>query len=200
MTLGNKIKEARKKHGMTQEELADKLMVSRQAITKWETDSGIPDIDNLRKLSKAFNVSLDYLVGDKSDQKIEKIREEIDFSKYGKPMIKANLASQFIKDRYQNEKVYMLYPEKELTKTEKVLDNTFGFFTDAGFGLPDIFNNAKMLGTMYYLLDTPKQKLLIVNYKEEYLETVILSEHVNTEKGNKFKYQDIVFSLVGLLK
>jgi len=48
MTLGEKIKEARAAGGLTQEELASKLMVSRQAVTKWETDKGIPDVENLK--------------------------------------------------------------------------------------------------------------------------------------------------------
>ena len=47
MTLGEKIKDARVKASLTQEELAAKIMVSRQAISKWESDRGIPDIENL---------------------------------------------------------------------------------------------------------------------------------------------------------
>ena len=47
MTIGEKIREARKSAGLTQEQMADKLMVSRQAITKWESDRGIPDVSNL---------------------------------------------------------------------------------------------------------------------------------------------------------
>lgn len=50
MTLGEKIKEARKQAGLTQEQVAEKLMVSRQAVTKWETDKGIPDIENLKNI------------------------------------------------------------------------------------------------------------------------------------------------------
>lgn len=62
MTLADKLKEARKNAGLTQAELAEKICVSRQAITKWETDKGIPDIDNLRMLSKVLNVSIDFLL------------------------------------------------------------------------------------------------------------------------------------------
>ena len=46
MTLGEKIKEARKNTGLSQEQLAEKLAVSRSAIAKWESDKGLPDIDN----------------------------------------------------------------------------------------------------------------------------------------------------------
>ena len=47
MNLGEKIKECRKQAGFSQEQLAERLNVSRQAITKWETNKGIPDIANL---------------------------------------------------------------------------------------------------------------------------------------------------------
>ena len=48
----------------SQEQLSEKLGVSRSAITKWETDKGIPDVDNLKALSKLLNVSIDYLLDD----------------------------------------------------------------------------------------------------------------------------------------
>lgn len=62
MTLGERIKEYRQKVGLSQEALAEKINVSRQAITKWESNNGIPDIDNLIMLSKVMGISLDELV------------------------------------------------------------------------------------------------------------------------------------------
>lgn len=47
MTLGEKIREARRRCGFSQEQLAEKLSVSRSAIAKWETDKGLPDVGNL---------------------------------------------------------------------------------------------------------------------------------------------------------
>jgi transcriptional regulator with XRE-family HTH domain len=46
MTLGEKIKEARKQCGLTQEQLAEKMLLSRSAIAKWESDKGLPDVEN----------------------------------------------------------------------------------------------------------------------------------------------------------
>ncbi|MGN0491013.1 helix-turn-helix domain-containing protein [Ruminococcus sp.] len=69
MTFAEKLKSIRKKAGMSQEKLAEKIGVSRQAITKWETDAGIPDIDNMMALSSLFNISLDELL---SNEKTEK--------------------------------------------------------------------------------------------------------------------------------
>lgn len=67
--LSEKIKELRKKKGLTQEDLANALNVSRQAITKWESGDGSPDIDNLKNIALYFHVSVDYLI----DSTIEKV-------------------------------------------------------------------------------------------------------------------------------
>ena len=62
MTFGEKLKSIRKQAGMSQEKLAEKLGVSRQAITKWETDAGIPDIENIMAISALFHISIDELL------------------------------------------------------------------------------------------------------------------------------------------
>ena len=54
MNLGNNLFQARKKAGMSQEEVAEKLGVSRQTISKWETDETIPDIYQSKKLAKLY--------------------------------------------------------------------------------------------------------------------------------------------------
>ena len=70
MELGNRIKTEREKFNMSQDDLAKKMDISRQAISKWETGSSYPDIEKILKLSEIFNLSLDELVkGDKSFQK-----------------------------------------------------------------------------------------------------------------------------------
>ncbi|MDE6676800.1 MAG: helix-turn-helix domain-containing protein [Clostridia bacterium] len=62
MSLGEKIKAERKRGNLTQEQLAEKICVSRQAIQKWESDSGVPSIENLKALSQLFGVSIDTLL------------------------------------------------------------------------------------------------------------------------------------------
>lgn len=64
MTLADKIIKLRKQHGWSQEELADKMDVSRQAVSKWECAQTIPDIEKVLQLSQLFNVSTDYLLKD----------------------------------------------------------------------------------------------------------------------------------------
>ena len=63
MTFAQKLKELRNRAGMSQEKLAEKVGVSRQAITKWETDKGTPEMENLMALSDLFGVSVDELLG-----------------------------------------------------------------------------------------------------------------------------------------
>lgn len=64
MTFADKLIRLRKKNGMSQEDLADKLGVSRQAISKWEGMLSVPDLQNVLKISELFNVSTDYLLKD----------------------------------------------------------------------------------------------------------------------------------------
>lgn len=62
MDFGEKLKEIRKNEGLSQEQLADKIGVSRQAITKWETGRGLPDIENMMILAEIFKITIDDLV------------------------------------------------------------------------------------------------------------------------------------------
>lgn len=64
MKLSEKILSLRKARNMSQEELADKLGVSRQAVSRWEVGSALPDASNILQLSKLFGVSADYLLND----------------------------------------------------------------------------------------------------------------------------------------
>jgi transcriptional regulator with XRE-family HTH domain len=72
--IANRLVELRKKSGLSQEELADRLGLSRQAISKWERAESSPDTDNLICLAKLYNVSLDEIL--KTDQSVDEIVEE----------------------------------------------------------------------------------------------------------------------------
>lgn len=71
MTLGKNIVRLRTKENLSQSDLADMLDVSRQSISKWETDTSIPELDKLLKLSELFGVTLDELVNGEETSKIE---------------------------------------------------------------------------------------------------------------------------------
>lgn len=63
MTIGQRIAQKRKEHGLSQEALGEALGVSRQSVYKWESDSALPEIDKLIALSKLFNVTIGWLLG-----------------------------------------------------------------------------------------------------------------------------------------
>ena len=86
MTLGQRIQELRKQHNLSQEALGEKLGVSRQAISRWEMDGAVPEVDKLIAMSKLFGISLDELLGLKAPSpklKIQWFRQ--------KPMVSAAL-------------------------------------------------------------------------------------------------------------
>ena len=62
MNTAEKILELRKAHGLTQEQLAEKLDVSRQSVSKWESGQAMPEADKLIALSDSFHVTIDYLL------------------------------------------------------------------------------------------------------------------------------------------
>ena len=68
MTLGKRIAQLRSQRGISQIELAEQLMVSRQAISKWETDGSVPELEKLIQLSNIFGVTLDELVKGEAQQ------------------------------------------------------------------------------------------------------------------------------------
>lgn len=78
MTFAEKLLQLRKKEGYSQDELANKLDVSRQAVSHWEMGTAVPDSINLLYISKIFQVSTDYLLNDayESDADIPKVKEQ----------------------------------------------------------------------------------------------------------------------------
>lgn len=76
MDLGNSLFNARKKSGLSQEDVAEKLGVSRQTISKWELGETLPDIRQSKKLSNLYHLSLDELID--FDLDVQEIQEVID--------------------------------------------------------------------------------------------------------------------------
>ena len=67
MKLSEKIQTLRKQAGLSQEQLAERLNVTRQAVSRWETGEGKPDIDNLLPLARLLHTTVDYLLEEKDD-------------------------------------------------------------------------------------------------------------------------------------
>lgn len=74
--LKNQLKKLRQENGYSQQQLADKLNISRQAISKWENGKTIPDIENLHLLCEIYGVSLDTMFGNEEESKLEAMPHE----------------------------------------------------------------------------------------------------------------------------
>lgn len=112
MTFAEKLKSIRKQAGMSQEQLAEKLGVSRQAVTKWETDAGIPDIENIMAISTLFDISIDELLSNErgakkpTDYLYESITE-YDIDEPKRYDMKFGGAKQFQLSGYEGEKIHV---------------------------------------------------------------------------------------------
>lgn len=86
MKLSDKITTLRKANNWTQEELAEKIDVSRQAISRWENGTALPDANNILQLSKLFDVTADYLLNEDYDSDndipcVKEVQQELDSKK-----------------------------------------------------------------------------------------------------------------------
>src|SRR5690625_7885579 len=80
MTLGEKLRTARNNSGISQAALAKQIHVSRQAVSKWEADRGVPDVENLQILARVVGMSLDELLDQETGA--FQTREPLDTSKF----------------------------------------------------------------------------------------------------------------------
>lgn len=106
MILADKIIAMRKKSGWTQEELADQLGVSRQAVSKWEGAQSIPDIDKIVQMSKLFGVTTDYLLKDELEE--QELAESCDGSPEPVRRVTLEEANRYIRLRTENAPKYGL--------------------------------------------------------------------------------------------
>ena len=180
MTLGEKIKEARKQCGLSQEQLAEKMAVSRSAVAKWEANNGLPDVDNLKALAQLLNVSVDYLLddGEAIDELV--MREPYNLSEYGKG-IKKKKKDRVIREKFPDAEIHTLLGKLKLTKSEKVIDNLLGFFTDAPFGTPELINSFKNMDKEFYLVEKDGKQFL-VTVTDEFIETRQLAKRITADK------------------
>ena len=180
MKLGEKIKEARKQCGLSQEQLDEKMAVSRSAVAKWEANNGLPDVDNLKALAQLLNVSVDYLLDDGEVIDEVVMREPYNLSDYGKG-IKKKKKDRVIREKFPDAEIHTLLGKLKLTKSEKVIDNLLGFFTDAPFGTPELINSFKNMDKEFYLVQQG-EKQYFVTVTDEFVESRRLAKHITADK------------------
>ena len=146
MKLGSNLFKARKNVGLSQEIVAEKLGVSRQTISKWETDETIPDIYQSKKLAKLYNLSLDELIEfDMNQKEIEKVIKNTDEKKEEKiNWTKAWGKKYPILVTYQKEVNIHKYA-KEIRRLFNELEQEYGYSElDAMLVLKDILGHEYM--------------------------------------------------------
>ena len=180
MTLGQKIKEARKNCLLSQEQFAEKMNVSRSAVAKWETDKGLPDVDNLKLIAKTLNVSVDYLLDDGEQVDMNIVREPYDITKYGKGM-KKRKNDRMIAEKFEGCEIHTLLPKYKATKKEHVIGDLLALLTDAPFGVPQFIMEVKNADKEYYLIEKDNEQLFVMVTKE-FIETRKLAKKVTDKK------------------
>ncbi len=175
MTFGEKLKEARKEAGLSQEQFAQKLSVSRSAVAKWESDKGMPDVNNLKVIAQLLDVSVDYLLDEDEKLSFNEMKEAIDldlFEVTGKCRDKKDAACF---SKYKTaDAIYPLIRKKRLSKAEWLAD----FIAGAG-----IIQGADYLrdASAYYLVETGEKQLL-VNVSTDFITSRELAHKVDPKK------------------
>lgn len=123
MTLGEKIREARRKCGLSQEQLAERLSVSRSAIAKWETDKGLPDVGNLKILARLLNVSVDHLLDESKTVEESVIREAYTLAAYGYGCKKVK-KDRVVRSKFPDAVICPLLARQEHGTFEPLADDT----------------------------------------------------------------------------
>lgn len=76
MRIGEKLKEERERQGLSQKDVADRLHIARQAVSRWETDQSYPDLENLMALGRLYHVSIDELLGMEKEEISESVQKK----------------------------------------------------------------------------------------------------------------------------
>ena len=181
MTFGEKLKEARKEAGLSQEQFAEKMSVSRSAVAKWESDKGMPDVNNLKVMAQLLDVSVDYLLDEDEKLSFNETREPVDLDalEVTRPCRDKKDAACLAKYR-SADAIYPLIRNKKMNKAEWLTD-----LLDA----PGIIQGTDYLNDMsaYYLVETAGKQLL-VKVTQDFIITSELASQVNPKKFDFGKY------------
>ena len=187
MTLGQKLKEIRKRFGLSQEGLAEIMNVSRQAVTKWENDMGLPDTSNLLELSKVFGLTIDYFFNNDTELPLLVMRKELNKEDYKSKLSSYNqILNKYFPSPWE---VYSLIKTEKENKLETALDILTG-------GL--IYWTIKeLIDLSVYCLAIKDNLKLLINIKDFVL---TVKELPNDIKINKFTVDNKIFKKGPLIK
>ena len=153
MTLAEKIREARRKCGFSQEQLAEKMSVSRSAIAKWETDKGLPDVGNLKMLARLLNVSVDQLLDEGESSNASVIRENYNLASYGYGCGRVK-KERVVQEKYPDARICPLLARRDLENMDLFSDN-----------IPDCrtspMDRIKQTDKAFYLIEKENRQFLV---------------------------------------
>lgn len=168
MTLGEKIRYARKYCALSQEQLADKMCVSRSAIAKWETEKGMPDIENLKILSRLLHVSIDFLLDDSNKPFNPMIREPYSIASCGRGCKKVR-KDRLMAEKFPNARILTLLGRPNLAEDSLITDKTGGVLMPIPFGNPEFMKSLRDLDRSFYLVEQD-DLLLFVTVTDTHIE------------------------------
>ena len=176
MTFGEKLKCARKEAGLSQEQLAEKLSVSRSAVAKWESDKGMPDVNNLKVISQLLNVSVDYLLDEEEKISFNEIQEPINLEEYEKTGKCRDKRDAVCLAKHQDaDVIYALISNRKMSKAEWLID----FFVQPG--VVEVLD--RMNGNNGYYLVEKGSRQYFVKVTKDFITT---SELPNRVDGKRF--------------
>ena len=175
MTFGEKFKAARKEAGLSQEQLATKLGVSRSAVAKWESGKGLPDVSNLKVIAQLLDVSIDYLLDEGEKLSFNETKKPLDLSSYTKSGACRDLRDAACFEEYRDaDAIYPLIRTKKLSKAEWLADLI------AGPGIVQMTDHLRD-GSSYYLVEARGRQLL-VSVSDDFMTTSELANKVDPKK------------------
>lgn len=203
MTFGEKLKQARKESGYSQEQLANLLCVSRSAIAKWESGGGMPEVSNLEMIAKALSVSIDYLLDDGQEISLDVIKEPIDLENMEAPkgyrlLAKDRKKDAIVREKYPDDEIYMLLHEQIKNKKEKIIQ-TILWLTTPFANTVDIVHSFNNTDKTFFLVNREDRQYLVV-VTDEFIESRCLTKRIECKRGKKFIIGEYKFINAGLLK
>lgn len=183
MTFGEKLSSARTTAGLSQQELADQIYVSRSAIAKWEAGNGMPDIENLRSLAEFFGVTLDELLDGSTP--IRSIREPIDLSRFSPTGKCRDAYDSAVLSRYPDacriDVVFLLHDFGNLGRVLNALS----------FGLAEALwqlTHRTDCSRHYYLVDTVDRHVFVCVTDDALTATVLPQRLLRSEQNGNFRH------------
>ena len=175
MTFGEKLKNARKEAGLSQEQLAEKMSVSRSAVAKWEAGNGMPDVNNLKVMSTLLNVSVDYLLDDDKQINFNEIKEAIDLKDYKKEGRCRDLRDAVCCEKHKDaDAIYALISKRKMSKREAIID----FFVQPG--TVEVLDRIKEIAGFYLVEKGNKQ--YFVKVTNDFITTSEMPQKVEEKK------------------